>query len=34
MGVLNKYNGELTYDGIQEMAYLDRVMSGEGTLTG
>jgi cytochrome P450 family 6 len=28
--VLNKHNGQLTYDGIQEMAYLDRVVSGEG----
>jgi len=29
--VLNKHNGQLTYDGIQEMAYLDRVVSSEGT---
>jgi hypothetical protein len=29
--VLNKHNGQLTYDGIQEMAYLDMVVSGEGT---
>jgi len=28
--VLNKHNGQLTYDGIQEMAYLDMVVSGEG----
>jgi cytochrome P450 family 6 len=28
--VLNKHNGELTYDGIQEMSYMDRVVSGEG----
>jgi cytochrome P450 family 6 len=32
--VLNKHNGELTYDGIQEMAYMDRVVSGEGTEAG
>ena len=30
MQVLNKHNGQLTYDGIQEMAYLDMVVSGEG----
>jgi len=29
--VLNKHNGELTYHGIQETAYLDMVVSGEGT---
>jgi hypothetical protein len=28
MRVLNKHNGQLTYDGIQEMAYLDMVVSG------
>jgi hypothetical protein len=28
MQVLNKHNGELTYDGIQEMAYMDMVVSG------
>jgi hypothetical protein len=30
MQVLNKHNGQLTYDGLQEMAYLDMVVSGEG----
>ena len=30
MLVLNKHNGQLTYDGLQEMAYLDMVVSGEG----
>ena len=28
MQVLNKHNGQLTYDGIQEIAYLDMVVSG------
>jgi len=27
--VLKKHDGKLTYDGIQEMMYLDRVVSGE-----
>ena len=27
--VLSKHDGKLTYDGIQEMLYLDRVVSGE-----
>ena len=27
--VLNKHDGKLTYDGIQNMSYLDRVVSGE-----
>jgi len=30
MQVMNKHNGQLTYDGIQEMDYLDMVVSGEG----
>jgi len=29
MLVLNKHNGQLTYDGLQEMVYLDMVVSGE-----
>ena len=28
--VLSKHDGKLTYDGIQDMLYLDRVVSGEG----
>jgi cytochrome P450 family 6 len=32
--VMNRHNGQVTYDGIQEMAYLDRVVSGEGTEAG
>ena len=28
MRVLNRHNGQVTYDGIQEMAYLDMVVSG------
>jgi len=27
--VLSKHDGKLTYDGIQNMSYLDRVVSGE-----
>ena len=27
--VLSKHDGKLTYDGIQDMSYLDRVVSGE-----
>jgi cytochrome P450 len=34
MQVLKTHNGELTYNGIQEMAYLDMVVSGEGTESG
>jgi len=30
MQVLNKRNGQLIYDGIQKMAYLEMVVSGEG----
>jgi len=29
MQVLNKHNGEVTYDGLQEMPYLDMVVAGE-----
>jgi len=29
MQVLKKHDGKLTYDGIQEMLYLDRFVSGE-----
>jgi cytochrome P450 family 6 len=28
MQVLSKHNGQLTYDGIQEMVYMDMVVSG------
>ena len=34
MQVLNKHNGQLTYDGIQNLAYLDMVVSGEGIEAG
>jgi len=27
--VLSKHDGKVTYDGIQDMSYLDRVVSGE-----
>jgi len=27
--VLSKHSGKLTYDGMQDMSYLDRVVSGE-----
>ena len=27
--VLSEHDGKLTYDGIQDMSYLDRVVSGE-----
>jgi cytochrome P450 family 6 len=27
--VLNKHDGKLTYDGMQDMSYLDSVVSGE-----
>jgi cytochrome P450 len=30
MQVLNKHKGQLTYDGIQKMAYLDMVVTGRG----
>jgi cytochrome P450 family 6 len=29
--VMAKHQGELTYDGMQEMSYLHMVVSGEGT---
>jgi hypothetical protein len=29
-----KHQGELTYDGLQEMSYLDMVVSGEGAEVG
>jgi cytochrome P450 family 6 len=29
--VLAKHQGEVTYEGLQEMSYLDMVVSGEGT---
>jgi cytochrome P450 family 6 len=32
--VMGKHQGELTYDGMQEMSYLDMVVSGEGTQVG
>jgi len=28
--VLSKHDGKLTYEGIKDMSYLDRVVSGEG----
>jgi cytochrome P450 family 6 len=31
---LNKHNGQLTYDSVQKMAYLDMVVSGEGIEAG
>jgi hypothetical protein len=34
MRVLNKDNGQLTYDGMQKMAYMDMVVSGEGIEAG
>jgi hypothetical protein len=34
MEVLDKRNGQLTYDGMQSMAYLDMVVSGEGIEAG
>ena len=27
--VLSRYDGKLTYEGIEEMSYMDRVVSGE-----
>jgi cytochrome P450 family 6 len=32
--VMGKHQGELTYEGIQEMSYLNMVVSGEGTQVG
>jgi cytochrome P450 family 6 len=32
--VMAKHQGQLTYDGMQEMSYLDMVVSGEGTQVG
>jgi cytochrome P450 family 6 len=32
--VMAKHQGELTYEGIQEMSYLDMMVSGEGTQVG
>jgi cytochrome P450 family 6 len=32
--VMAKHQGELTYDGLQEMSYLDMVVSGEGAEVG
>jgi cytochrome P450 family 6 len=29
--VMAKHQGEVTYEGLQEMSYLDMVVSGEGT---
>jgi hypothetical protein len=34
MKVLSKHNGQPTYYGIQDMSYLDMVLSGEGIETG